>query len=78
MKNRILYYPNERIEFLLDDVNELNGEEIFRQIAEELQNNYVLSINGHHFRFIDIEFYYWSPNHKDPFVHGDERQKKMG
>jgi len=76
--NRILYYPNEKIEFVLDDVNELNGEEIFRQIAYEFQNNYVLSVNGNLYKFIEIEFYYWSPEHQDPFVYGRERQKKMG
>ncbi len=78
MEPRIIYHPKEKIEFRLNDVNQVNGQQIFREVAEDFQNNYFLSVNGNLFRFIKIEFYYWSPSHMDPFVYGNENQKKMG
>jgi hypothetical protein len=48
----------------------------FQAIAEGLMNGYYLRVRDKYYRIIDCEFYYYSKNHADPYVHGHQRQKE--
>ncbi|CAF0770740.1 unnamed protein product [Didymodactylos carnosus] len=49
----------------------------FELIANELINKYELIINSKSFRICEIEFYYYSQKHLDPFTHQHSEQKKF-
>ena len=55
-----------------------NIEEQFRKIAEELFFEYQLNVNHQVYKLVEIEFYYNSNKHDDPFVHCDKMQKTNG
>jgi hypothetical protein len=47
----------------------------FAEIARFLLNNVDLIVgNKKRYRFAELEFYYTSPNHPDPFTHQSEHQ----
>ncbi|MGC8559047.1 MAG: hypothetical protein ACP5O1_00025 [Phycisphaerae bacterium] len=50
----------------------------FDLLAERLLNSCMLHAGGVNYRLAEIEFYYRSPQHPDPFVHGHRLQKTPG
>lgn len=50
----------------------------FRSIAERLLNGSRLVVAGQPYRLVEIEFYYWSKSHPDPFAHRDPIQYHIG
>ncbi|QYB17786.1 hypothetical protein PV-S19_0423 [Pacmanvirus S19] len=64
---------NQLIELLKD-----NSPENFENIANELLNNYDLSINGHLYKICEVEFYLKYNEHPDPYVHCDADQLTVG
>jgi 3-methyladenine DNA glycosylase Mpg len=50
----------------------------FTSIAERLLNSSQLLVGGKPYRLVEIEFYYWSPTHPDPFTHRDPIQFDIG
>lgn len=74
------------LEDLLDSVEridngDIKAEDVFKDIAENLFNNYVIEKGGDTFQLLEIEFYYYSKAHNDyisskgkPFVY--ERQAR--
>ena len=60
-------------------INHSNPETVqqsFRNIANQLMNSYKLQVGDKYYRIIECEFYYNSPVHPDPYVHGHKRQKE--
>ncbi|MGE0018967.1 MAG: hypothetical protein AB7S72_04825 [Draconibacterium sp.] len=51
-------------------------EESFDRIANELMNNWLLKIGSKIFRIAEIEFYYKSESHNDPYTHEHVLQKE--
>jgi hypothetical protein len=47
----------------------------FSDIANNLINSYHLVTKNDNYQIIEIEFYYYSKDHNDPFVHKDVEQK---
>lgn len=50
----------------------------FSRIADQLLNRSMWLIAGEPHRLLDIEFYYQSPDHFDPFAHADPIQAEVG
>jgi len=46
----------------------------FPEISQTLLNKCLLVANKQKFRLVEIEFYLYSPNHSDPYVHQDPDQ----
>lgn len=57
-------------------INEQTLNEDFKRIAFELMNNWILEINSNQYRITEIEFYFKSEYHNDPYCHGNELQKE--
>lgn len=55
-----------------------NFQGSFRQIAEELMNNFILCSGVRIFRICEIEFYYKDIDHNDNYTHGHKQQKTSG
>ena len=54
-------------------------EQSFHDIAHLLFNDYSINVNGHFYRLLDIEFYYFSEGKfEDPYIHMNELQKESG
>jgi hypothetical protein len=49
-------------------------EKLIDNIANELMNRYLISTSDKLCRIEEIEFYYYSINHPDPYVHRNKRQ----
>lgn len=63
------------------DLSPLNGSDInnyFHQTAEWLLQQAVLVIRGQNHRLREIEFYFTSDNHQDPFTHCHPLQSTFG
>ncbi|HWG41657.1 MAG TPA: hypothetical protein VN688_02645 [Gemmataceae bacterium] len=56
-----------------DDLNDW-----FTRIAERLLNGSRLIVAKQAYRLVEIEFYYWSDTHPDPFTHRDPIQFSIG
>ena len=56
--------------------NDINGS--FIEIAMELMNNWAIQIESKQYRIAEIEFYYNSEFHVDPYAHGHALQNKTG
>ena len=56
--------------------NDADAKRIFGEIAHELMSNYQVRKNNKQYRFLEIEFYWHSPNHPDESVY--PRQKSEG
>lgn len=54
----------------------INNHVIFNTLADDILNKKHLIINNKPHRICEIEFYLYSADHKDPFVHKDPDQKK--
>jgi hypothetical protein len=52
--------------------------EWFARIAERLLNGSRLVVGRQQYRLVEIEFYYWSKEHSDPFTHRDPIQFGIG
>ncbi len=50
----------------------------FTRIAERLLNGSRLTVGKQAYRLVEIEFYYWSDAHPDPFAHRDPIQFSIG
>ena len=50
----------------------------FARIAERLLNGLRLIVGKQAYRLVEIEFYYWSDTHPDPFAHRDPIQFSIG
>ncbi len=50
----------------------------FKEIALKLFREYELVVNNAVYDFSEVEFYYHSNNHKDPYVHKDNMQLTNG
>lgn len=57
-------------------IHEDKIEESFERIANDLMNNWLLKIESKIYRFTEIEFYYKSESHNDPYTHGHALQKE--
>lgn len=53
-------------------------EENFCDMASFLLQNVSLMVSQEPYRLLEIEFYYQSSSHPDPFVHGSPLQKTLG
>ncbi|MEL6347852.1 MAG: hypothetical protein AAFV53_32400 [Myxococcota bacterium] len=49
----------------------------FRQISEALLREAALSVGGQRHTILEVEVYYRTPDHPDPFVHGDDHQRSV-
>ena len=68
----------EDIKRLLKKVDEKNSNDIFKQIASKLINEYVILVNAKKFFITELEFYYHSDNHPDPYAHKHKLQYEFG
>ena len=50
----------------------------FTRIAEQLLYGSRLMVGGQPYRLVEVEFYYWSKAHPDPFTHRDPIQFHIG
>ncbi len=50
----------------------------FQRMAELLLNTAICYVGGRPHRFTELEFYFTSPDHPDPFTHGDPMQCERG
>lgn len=50
----------------------------FGAIAERVLNHSALLIANEPHRIVELELYYQSPDHPDPFVHSDSHQESLG
>jgi hypothetical protein len=55
-----------------------NVKAAFDKVAELLINNHLLIAGEAHYEIKEVEFYYLSESHDDPYVHKNERQGKFG
>lgn len=69
---------------MLDDLRGLHAtptaemDARFSRAAGRLLNETRLVVFGHRCRFLELEFYYYGPNHADPFAHCHEVQRNFG
>ncbi|WP_155828495.1 hypothetical protein [Butyricimonas synergistica] len=66
----------------VDSITESNADEVFGSIAKQLFRGFCIDQGGVKYRFLEIEFYYFSPVHKDllescerPFVYARNSEK---
>lgn len=57
-------------------IHEDKIDESFERIANDLMNNWLLKIESKIYRITEIEFYYKSEFHNDPYTHGHILQKE--
>ena len=57
-------------------IHEDKIDESFERIANDLMNNWLLKIESEIYRITEIEFYYKSESHNDPYSHGHVLQKE--
>jgi 3-methyladenine DNA glycosylase Mpg len=62
-----------KLNFTVNDENALINESFYR-ISDELMNHCLIQINNMKFRIAELEFYYSSTNHPDPYIHKDSIQ----
>ena len=60
------------------EINNENIEKSFSIVATDIMNNWILKTNEISYRICELEFYYKSDSHQDPYIHGHELQKQMG
>jgi hypothetical protein len=64
------------------EINDITSESItegFDKIANRLFTDYVLKVNEHLYRLLDIEFYYYAPGRfEDVYAHQHEHQLQNG
>lgn len=53
-------------------------EASFESIAAKFSNDFQLQINNTFYRIVDMEFYAWSENFKDPYTYQHDLQKQRG
>jgi hypothetical protein len=58
------------------DENNINGS--FKRIAKDLMNKWAIQIVSKQYRIAEIEFYYNSEFHVDPYAHGHTLQNETG
>ncbi len=68
----------QEIKNLVFKINEENSNEICQKIAYKLMCEYQLNINNNIFDITELEFYIYSNQHKDPYVHKNSMQKTFG
>lgn len=56
--------------------NDISGS--FKRIANELLNDWMIQVGSKHYRIAEIEFYYNSEHHNDPYAHGHALQNEKG
>ena len=66
----------ETLKKLLSDTNNRDLQVWFRNIANELMCNYVIQKGECQYAIVEIEFYYYSPEHRDVITY--PRQMKSG
>ena len=66
------------IDLKIDNTNETTISESFSKIANDLIVNKKLKINDSVFAFIDLEFYYHHPKHKDTYAAGVAHTRAPG
>ena len=59
------------------DTHKNIGEQ-FRNIAEQLFSRCLIKVKENYYKINEIEFYYYSEKHRDPYVHRDVNQNKKG
>lgn len=59
----------QKIKELVLQINEENSNEICREIAYILMCEYQLKIKNYRFNISELEFYIYSSQHPDPYVH---------
>ena len=62
----------------IHNVNVLNSNSIFKRVASILINEYKIVIARKEFFISELEFYYYSESHPDPYVHKNDLQKSFG
>ena len=68
----------KKIKDLVLSINEENSDEICQEISYKLMCEYQLNIDNNLFNITELEFYVYSSDHKDPYVHKKELQKEFG
>lgn len=68
----------DSIKKLLTHITKHNSNDVFKKVASKLINEFSLSINNDDYSFTELEFYYYSASHPDPYVHLHKRQKEFG
>ena len=61
---------------LISDPTKINPQ--FDLVAKYLLNNCSISVNERTYHLSEIEFYYFSDKHPDPYVHKHDNQKQIG
>lgn len=61
--------------FNLEGLSADQVDERIEQIANMLFSNYAIEANGTKYRFVDLEFYYSSPKHRDFITHPREGKR---
>lgn len=67
-----------KLKELIHQVNAFNSNTIFKKIASILINEYKIVIADKEFFIAELEFYYYSKNHPDPYTHKHDLQKNFG
>ena len=68
----------KEIENLNLDIDDKNIEGSFKRIAFDLMNRWILDVESKSYRIAEIEFYYKSETHNDPYAHAHALQKTKG
>jgi hypothetical protein len=70
-------------EFLSTENIKDDASKAFEEAAHFLMNNCLLQVGEEKYRLVELEFYYWSENHEDWYIHnhvkgGHPKQKEFG
>jgi hypothetical protein len=60
------------------EIDNENIEMSFNRIASDIMNDWILKANNSSYRICELEFYYKSESHQDPYIHGHKLQTQMG
>ena len=63
---------------LLKSIDAEKAQNVFDEAAKFLLNEAQISVGEIAYEIVEIEFYYYHPNHQDPYIHGHDKQKEMG
>lgn len=59
-----------------NDVNDNNALKVFKEVAQKLMSEYAIKKGDDYYQMVEIEFYWYSPNHPDLSVY--PRNSKAG
>lgn len=68
----------QEVRKLQKNLNDQQISECFQRISDYLMNYCVFKAGIQNYRIVEIEFYFYHPDHQDPYVHQHENQKTLG